>query len=65
MKIPSDLHDDYFSVELYDDRIEISIDWDTEFTWKAFDLNETKLLRNKLTEMIEYLEALENYTDQG
>lgn len=63
MKKPSDLvHDDNFYVELYDDRIEIAIDWDTRYAWKAFDLNEAKLLRNKLTEMIEYLEALENYT---
>jgi hypothetical protein len=61
MKKPSDLvHDENFSVELCDIGIEIAIDWDDQIAWKYFDLGEAKAIRNKLTEMIEYLEGLRN-----
>ena len=59
MKKPSDLVEyDEFSLELDDNKIEIAIDWDDCFAWKAFDLEEAKVIRNKLTEMIDYLESL-------
>lgn len=57
MKKPSDLVEyDEFSLELDDNKIEIAIDCDQEYAWRTLELDQAKALRDKLTEMINYLE---------
>ena len=58
MKKPSDLVEyDEFSLELDDNKIEIAIDCDQEYAWRSFDIEDAKIIRDKLTEMINYLES--------
>ena len=57
MKKPKDLVEyDDFSLELDDNKIEIAIDWGMEYAWRTLELDQAKALRDKLTEMINYLE---------